>query len=532
MEIMGDNDEIINNIREIYKTAPAHKIHQLIAKHFIPSLEEKKENAEIPTPIALVDEMLDKIPIEFWKTPKRVIEPCCGKGNFVMKIFEKFFNGLVELYPDETKRCAVIIKECLYYADLTPMNVFITTEILKCEIQSRCDGVINYNFNKYTGDTLEVDIKKEFNVDNFDAVIGNPPYNSSGNTVTGNTIWQDFTRKGLNELLCENGLLLFVHPPGWRKPNTEKGKFFGMFEEMTQKNQMLYLEIHNIKDGQRVFKCGTRYDWYLIEHTKKYKNTIVIDEYNNKSEIDLSVFKWLPNSNILIIKNMMIVGNEKKCDIMYDITSYGADKKDRVKANQSIDFKYPLIHSTPKKGIRYMYSNVNDRGHFGTPKVIFGDSGINNPVIDIDGKYGMTQHAMGIKINTLIEGEQLSKALQSNKFNNIIQSCSYSSYAIDWNIFKEFKKDFWKEFINDEPVVVINKNKLEIIKNGRSNYYLIENKLYKIKKDKTQGEYYSDYIDGEIIIVDNIPKEKIIKEENNEEKKPKKIIKKKIKNDE
>ena len=106
---------------------------------------------------------------------------------------------------------------------------------------------------------------------------------------------------------------------------------------------------------------------------------------------------------------------------------------------------------------------------------------------------------MGIKINTLTEGEQLSKALQSNKFNNIIKSCSYSSYAIDWNIFKEFKKDFWKEFINDEQENIINENKLEIIKNGRSNYYLIENKLYKIKKDKSQGEYYCDYIDGKII---------------------------------
>jgi hypothetical protein len=133
-----------------------------------------------------------------------------------------------------------------------------------------------------------------------------------------------------------------------------------------------------------------------------------------------------------------------------------------------------------------------------------------------------------IHFYTVFYSGQLSKALQSNKFNNIIQSCSYSSYSIDWNIFKEFKKDFWKEFINDEQEIIITENKQKIIKNGRSNYYLIENKLYKIKKDKTQGEYYSDYIDGEIIIVDNIPKEKIIKEENNEEKKPKKLIKKKI----
>jgi hypothetical protein len=43
MKIIDYNNEIINNIREIYKTVSAHKIHQLIEKHFIPSLEEKKK---------------------------------------------------------------------------------------------------------------------------------------------------------------------------------------------------------------------------------------------------------------------------------------------------------------------------------------------------------------------------------------------------------------------------------------------------------------------------------------------------------
>lgn len=135
IRIMDSNNEIINNIREIYRTSPSNKIHQLIAKHFIPSMEEKKNNAEIPTPIILVNEMLSKIPEEFWTRPNKVFEPCCGKGNFVMKIFEKFYNGLTELYPNVHKRCKSIITECIYFADLTPLNVFITTEILKCEIQ-------------------------------------------------------------------------------------------------------------------------------------------------------------------------------------------------------------------------------------------------------------------------------------------------------------------------------------------------------------------------------------------------------------
>ena len=35
----------------------------------------------------------------------------------------------------------------------------------------------------------------------------------------------------------------------------------------------------------------------------------------------------------------------------------------------------------------------------------------------------------------------------SNKFQDIIKSCTYSSFRIDWNIFKDMKKDFWKDFI-------------------------------------------------------------------------------------
>ena len=94
-----------------------------------------------------------------------------------------------------------------------------------------------------------------------------------------------------------------------------------------------------------------------------------------------------------------------------------------------------------------MYSKVNDRGHFGIPKVIIGEAGINDVIIDIDGEYGLTNGAIGIKINNVEEGKNLKIALNSVKFNKMFKSCLFSSYRIDWNIFKEFKKDFWKEFI-------------------------------------------------------------------------------------
>ena len=448
--IINNNSQIINDIREIYFQTPSYKLKEVIAKHFIPSTDEKNKNAEVSTPPKLCSDMIIKIPSEFWNTPQKVFEPCCGKGNFVLEIFDKFNTGLTHAIPDNKERCRFIIEECIYFADLTTLNVFITTELLRCEAQSvfytEGNEEINYKFNSNTGDTLQLNVEDKWGMKSFDAVIGNPPYNSSGDTATGNTIWQDFTKKSLNEWLLPNGYLLFVHPPGWRKPNTERGKFTKMFDLMTKQNQMLDLEIHGIKDGQKVFNCGTRYDWYLIEKINQYKNTIIVDEYGKQNEINLCQLSWLPNSNILEINKILAKNDCERCPIIQSMSAYEPRKK-WMSSIQSQEFKYPCVHSTPKAGIRYMYSKVNDRGHFGVSKVIFGDSGIYKPVIDMEGKYGMTQHSMAIQVDSLEEATNISKVIESDKFDKIIQSCLYSSYAIDWNIFKEFKKDFWKEFM-------------------------------------------------------------------------------------
>ena len=84
--IIDNNEDNLNNIREIYSIAFPNKLRKLIEKHFIPSIEEKKKNAEIPTPVQLVNDMLDKVVVEFWNSPKKVFEPCCGKGNFVIVV--------------------------------------------------------------------------------------------------------------------------------------------------------------------------------------------------------------------------------------------------------------------------------------------------------------------------------------------------------------------------------------------------------------------------------------------------------------
>jgi hypothetical protein len=375
---------------------------------------------------------------DFFKKPQRVLEPCAGKGGFLVSIIDRFMDGLKDLYPDPEERYKFIVENCIYYADINPTNIFICKLIL--------DPMDKYKLHAYQGDTLKMDIKEVWSLDGFDAVIGNPPYNAHGKTGTGNTIWQHFTRKSLESWINPQGYIVMVHPCGWRKPNTSRGKFNGLFKLMVHDHQMLYLSIHGIKDGQRTFNCGTRYDWYILrnQYPDRYY-TIIQDQEGILTTIDLSEWNWLPNYNIDNIRTLIATNTDERCEILYDRSSYDP-RRTWVSIQHDETYIYPIVHSTPKSGTRLVYSSRNDRGYFGVSKIIFGDSGIHNVVIDLEGKYGMTHHVIGIVLDSTDDVEYMTKVLLSTQFKYILQACSWSTYMIDWNMFTYFKRYWYKDF--------------------------------------------------------------------------------------
>jgi hypothetical protein len=59
-------------------------------------------------------------------------------------------------------------------------------------------------------------------------------------------------------------------PSGLSFKVSKNSKFYGLFEKMVKDNTLLLLEIHGLDDGKKIFKRGTRYDFYLIEKIKNY----------------------------------------------------------------------------------------------------------------------------------------------------------------------------------------------------------------------------------------------------------------------
>ena len=53
----------------------------------------------------------------------------------------------------------------------------------------------------------------------------------------------------------------------------------------------------------------------------------------------------------------------------------------------------------------------------------------------------------GLEISSKEEGDNIIKAINSDKFREILKNTKWSTFQTDWRMFQEFKKDFWKEFI-------------------------------------------------------------------------------------
>ena len=332
--------------------------------------------------------------------------------------------------------------ECIYYADLTPLNVFITTELMKCHVQSYCgleEFDIDYRFNYSIGDTLKLDIKKEWNISGFDAVIGNPPYNISKEGTLkggygGRSLWDLFVVKALKEWVKAEKYLVFVHPPSWRKPEHYLWELLG-------NKQLLYLKTFTEENSKKIFGCSTIVDYYVLKNTNIYKETIIDGQDGKTYSINLNDWKFLPGGAFDSIKN--ILGTN---EVLYSRTIYGTDKKNITKLKTEKN-NLPVVHNMTKKdGLGFVYSSEN-KGHFGIPKVILSFGRHQYPYNDYKGEYGMSQICYGLKIDSKEEGDKICEAINSAKFKELLKYTKWSTFQTDWRMFKHFKKDFWKEFM-------------------------------------------------------------------------------------
>ena len=401
-----------------------------------PSKREVKKFGEVYTPIELIQHMIDKMPEDIWKEPSyKFLDFAAGIGSFGYYIYKKLMDGLKCCIVDEGERRRHILENMLYFNDIRKRNIATIKKVFRGNV---------YNLNIYEGDFLE------WNCDmKFDVIIGNPPFQAhSHKRSNGNALWHKFVDK-LLVLLEDEGYLSLIHPPGWRKPATSRCKYTHLYKELTQKRQMMYLEMYTERDGLKNFKCDIVYDMYLIKNVPPVDKTRITDHDKKIIKVNLKRLNFIPNKSLrLVHKLLKCKGNQ--INIIYNRTMYGSDKA-HVGKECNDTYKYPLIHSVRKNDIIFRYSS-RLLGHFGESKIIIAPRSRNicNSYIDIKGDYGITNNVFAIPVSDIDDANKIQNVLKSKKFRIFKEAMTFHNNIFEFKSLIYFNDGIWDEFLKDD----------------------------------------------------------------------------------
>ena len=81
----------------------------------------KNEFGEVHTDYKLIEQMLNIIPPKIFKDPQKTwLDPACGKGYFMILIFNRLYKSLTTI--DKKNRKEHIIKNMLFMVEKNPVN--------------------------------------------------------------------------------------------------------------------------------------------------------------------------------------------------------------------------------------------------------------------------------------------------------------------------------------------------------------------------------------------------------------------------
>ena len=429
-----------------------HEINEYIINNLAIKTQEKNEFGEVFTPPDLIKEMLGKLPKSVWKNKDyKWLDPANGIGNFPMIVYFKLMKEL-DTVP-LTKRSEHIIKNMLYMVELNPNNAKISCNIFGKDANILCDSFLSDDYK-----SINPRVIKEFGVEKFDVIMGNPPFNMKKTEDSGNKGGRDlypyFITKGF-DVLKPNGYMIFITPRKWRAP-CKKGEIQATSDILMNK-QILYLKILDKKYTSQVFNgISALVDYFVVQNVNVTKNTTVVDEMEIKTSTMIKNLPFIPNYNLENIQKIL-TDKDNGIDIIYNRSDYGNDKA-HVKNKKSVTYKHPIRHSEHKDGsIKNFWTNDDTKinketgyKYFGTRKVILTKNVWPYPYNDYKGNYGMSNYSFGIPIKSKKEddakkeGDEIVRAIESDNFRKIISATKWSSGYTEQNMFKYFKKDFYK----------------------------------------------------------------------------------------
>ena len=170
----------------------------------------KKSHGEVTTPLELVEEMLDTLPKDVWINPNlKWLDPANGCGAFPCIVILRLMEGLQNFEGDEDLRFKHILEKMIYICEIQPTNMYLYLFCVDAEDKIKnniyCGSFLSEEFDRH--------MREVWNVDKFDIIIGNPPYNDSNDGKNNKT-------KNLYNIFIEKSMkisnqILMITPSRW-----------------------------------------------------------------------------------------------------------------------------------------------------------------------------------------------------------------------------------------------------------------------------------------------------------------------------
>jgi hypothetical protein len=451
-QVISVNEIIHMRKQKIYNIKKIDELLEFINANLAPKEVEKKERGEVFTPMKLVNEMLDKLPQEVWSDEKKKwLDPATGMGNFPVAVYIRLMEGLKKRIGNEEERRRHILQNMLYMVELDKGNVFMLKKIF-C---GKGGGGGTYKLNIFEGSfidfktaTIVLPPKEEIDI-KFDVILGNPPFQYKEGDTQAQPIWHLFVERSY-ELLENNGYLLIIHPSGWRDISGKgKGKKRNVFDFMKEHN-LIYLNMNDFETGKKIFGVGTNFDYYVVQNTLTNSNKTIINDIDNTKgdeeeyEIDLNNWDFIPSGKFKDFKKIIATKKEEKVNVLNE--SLYHTQRDEMTDTKT---EFPCCYSiTIKDAMKYKYSRRDKGGHFGVPKVIWSNGAGTYPIVDKEGKYGLTQYCYAI-IDDTKNLNAIKKAMDNPEFIKLMKYLSFKEdHKYNYKIISLFKKDFYNYFLD------------------------------------------------------------------------------------
>ena len=342
---------------------------------------------EVFTPPKLVNEILDMLPQELFKSSKtKFLDPCCKSGVFLREIAKRLIDGLEEEIPDLEKRVEHICKNQLYGLAITELTSLISRRSLYCSKEAngkysicpfsdykgnieymhinhvwklgRCDvcGASREQYDKkdvenhaysfiHANETHYKELWKRLKDMKFDVIIGNPPYQLSAGgggkgSGTAVPIYQLFVEqaKKLNPKY-----ITMIIPARWYSG----GRGLDNFRNNTL-NDFRMTKIVDYADSKDCFPgvdIAGGICYFLWTRDKKdefcevenHFNSRIINESRKLNEFEIFIRN---NLAIDIVKKVLHSENKFMNEIVSPVSLFGLNTNFEVKENGSVKVRY------------------------------------------------------------------------------------------------------------------------------------------------------------------------------------------------